>query len=507
MPMADLLQMRDIDKRFGGVHALRGVDFSVGAAEVHALLGENGAGKSTLIKILAGVYAPDGGTIAFDGTEVRMRGPGHARDLGIATIYQEGSLYPDLSVLENLFMGDQPTTRVGTLDWGVMRRRAAEVFDRLGVHLPLTARAGSLSRAQTKLVEIARALLRDARVIIMDEPTAALPSDDVDRLFAIVRDLRDAAVSVIYISHRLEETFEIADRVTVLRDGERIGTNPVGDVDHDELIHMMVGRDLGQLYAHSPHPPGETLLEVRGLTRAGSFEDVSFTVRAGEIVAMAGLVGSGRSEVAQAIFGIDPHDEGEVLLQGEPLPSTPWRVVRAGVALLPEDRTRQGLVLPFPIRHNVTLPILGRVARAGTLIEREERRIADRFIETLHVRTPSSDMSTSKLSGGNQQKVVLAKWLAAAPKLLILDEPTQGVDVGAKTEIHALIDRLASEGIAVLLISSDLEEVLGMADRILVMHRGRIAETLPRGATAESVMRAATGVQAPAGVGEAHHVR
>jgi len=344
-------------------------------------------------------------------------------------------------------------------------------------------------------------------VIIMDEPTAALPSDDVDRLFGIVRDLRAAAVSVIYISHRLEEIFEIADRVTVLRDGERIGTNAVGDVDHDELIRMMVGRSLGQLYAHSPHPPGDELLEVRGLTRAGSFEDVSFTVRAGEIVAMAGLVGSGRSEVAQAIFGIDPHDEGEVLLQGEPLPSTPSRVVRAGVALLPEDRTRQGLVLPFPIRHNVTLPILGRVARAGTLLEREERRIADRFIETLHVRTPSSDMSTSKLSGGNQQKVVLAKWLAAAPKLLILDEPTQGVDVGAKTEIHALIDRLASDGIGVLLISSDLEEVLGMADRILVMHRGRIAETLPRGATAESVMRAATGVQAPAGGGEAHHVR
>ena len=505
--MSDLLHMQGIDKRFGGVHALRRVDFSVRAPEVHALLGENGAGKSTLIKILSGVHPPDEGTIRFDGSDVRLAGPADAQRLGIATIYQEGSLYPDLSVLENLFMGVQPRTRIGSLDWGTMRRRAAEVFERLGVRIPLTARAGSLSRAQTKLVEIARALLRDARIIVMDEPTAALPSDDVERLFGIVRDLREGGVSVIYISHRLEEIFEIADRVTVLRDGERIGTSPVADVDHDELIRMMVGRSLGELYAHTPHEPGEVLLEVRGLTRAGSFEEVSFTVRAGEIVAMAGLVGSGRSEVAQAVFGIDPYDRGEVLLSGSPLPRTPWRVVRAGVALLPEDRTHQGLVLPFPIRHNVTLPILDEVSRGGTIVEDRERRIADDFVERLRVRTPSADTVTDKLSGGNQQKVVLAKWLAAKPKLLILDEPTQGVDVGAKTEIHGLIDRLAGEGIGVLLISSDLEEVLGMADRILVMHRGRIAEELPRGASAEEVMRAATGVRAAHPSTEVPHVR
>ncbi|MDZ7802000.1 MAG: sugar ABC transporter ATP-binding protein [Trueperaceae bacterium] len=507
--MPDLLRMRGIDKRFGGVHALRSVDFTVYSGEVHALLGENGAGKSTLIKILSGVYAPDAGAIHVDAREVHLSAPRDAQELGIATIYQEGSLYPDLSVLENLFMGSQPRTRFGTLDWTEMRRRAREVFERLDVHIPLKARGGALSRAQTKLVEIARALLRDARIIVMDEPTAALPSDDVERLFGIVRELRAAGVAVVYISHRLEEIFRIADRVTVLRDGARIGTSEVSEVDHDALIQMMVGRNLGALYAHEPHPPGRVLLEVRDLRRAGVFDDVSFDVREGEIVAMAGLVGSGRSEVARAIYGIDDYDDGTVRLAGTPLPTTPWRVVKAGVGLLPEDRTLQGLVLPFPIRHNVTLPILDRVSRGGTLVDARERTIADRFVETLRIRTPSSDLSTDTLSGGNQQKVVLAKWLAAEPKLLILDEPTQGVDVGAKTEIHALIDGLAGEGIGVLLISSDLEEVLGMADRILVMHRGRVAKQLDRGATAEAVMRAATGVRAPATTGseESAHVR
>ena len=494
--MADLVTMRGIDKRFGGVHALKRVDFDVAEAEVHALIGENGAGKSTLIKVLAGVHTPDAGTLSFDGQPVHLTGPGHAQQLGVATIYQELSLYPDLSVLENLFMGAQPTTGLGLIDWARMRREARTVFERLGIDIALTRRAGSLSRAQTKLVELARALLRDARIIVMDEPTAALPSDDVDRLFGIVRDLRSAKVSVVYISHRLDEVFRIADRATVLRDGAAVGTSAVVDVDHDDLIRMMVGRELGQRYRHAPHPPGDVLLSVANLSRHGAFEDVSFEVRAGEIVGMAGLVGSGRSEVAQAIFGIDSYDAGTVELEGERLPGTPWQAVARGVGLLPEDRTLQGLVLPFPIRHNVTLPILHRVSDRSVIVAERERSITNRFIDMLRVRAQGPDTITSTLSGGNQQKVVLSKWLASKPKVLILDEPTQGVDVGAKSEIHALIDRLAGEGIGVLLISSELEEILGMSDRILVMHRGRIAARLPRGSDAASVIRAATGVTA-----------
>lgn len=492
--MAELLAMTSIEKRFGGVHALKGVDFKLQRGEVHAVLGENGAGKSTLIKILSGAYQPDEGRIVLDGKPVSVRDPRSAQALGVATIYQEGSLYPDLSVLENLFMGRQPRTRLGTLDWSAMRQQAGEIFGRLQVTLPLTRRAGDLSRAQIKLVEIARALLREARLIVMDEPTAALPADDVERLFDIVRNLRDEGVAVIYISHRLEEIFSIADTVTVLRDGEKIASKPVDEVSHAELIHMMVGRTLRELYPHSVLEPGPPLLEVHNLSRVGVFEDISFTVHAGEVVGMAGLVGSGRSEVARAVFGIDPYHSGSILLEGKPLPAHPWQTVEAGLALLPEDRSHQGLVLPFAVRQNVTLATLKKISTGGILREGEELNVAGRFIQALSIRTPGPQTVTDNLSGGNQQKVVLAKWLAATPRVLILDEPTQGVDVGAKSEIHHLIDKLVKEGIGVLLISSDLEEILGMADRILVMHRGRLASELPRGSSAEDVMRAATGL-------------
>ena len=492
--MPELLEMRGIRKRFGGVVALDGVDFGVDRGQVHALIGENGAGKSTLIKILSGAHQPDEGEILLDGERVTMGSPREAQERGVATIYQEGSLYPDLSILENLFIGHQPRTRLGAVDWGAMRRQTSDVFDRLEIEVPLTSRAGDLSRAQTKLVEIARALLRDARIIIMDEPTAALPGDDVDRLFAIVRELSDEGVAVVYISHRLEEVFEVAERVTVLRDGTRVGESPVHEVDQDWLIEKMVGRSLDQLYPRNLREPGAPVLEVRGLARSGVFEDISFTIREGEVVGLAGLVGSGRSEVARAVFGLDAYDSGSVTLRGKPLPNDPSRAIDRGVALLPEDRTRQGLVLPFSVKDNVTLAVLKDVSDSTFLNRDREVTIADRFIDSLNIRTPSWRTPTEDLSGGNQQKVVLSKWLATEPQLLILDEPTQGVDVGAKSELHQLIDDLVQEDVGVLLISSDLEEVLGMADRILVMHRGQITDELVRGATAEEVMRAATGL-------------
>lgn len=510
------LVLTGIHKHFGGVHALKGVDFSLERGEVHALVGENGAGKSTLIKILSGVHTPDAGQLTLDTRPVDLREPRQAQELGVATIYQESSLYPDLSVLENLFMGHQPRTRLGGLDWARMRREAREVFERLAITVALSARAGSLSRAQNKLLEVARALLRRARILIMDEPTAALPADDVDRLFAIIGSLAEEGVSILYISHRLDEVFRIADRVTVLRDGSRVAGDDVANIDHDWIIRNMVGRSLEQLYPHTPRKPGEPLLEINHLTRNGVFEDISLALRAGEIVGLAGLVGSGRSEVARAIFGIDRFDSGEVKLAGEPVPARPWQAIDAGLALLPEDRTGQGLILPFPLRKNISLAMLPRLHRHGFIDEQQELQLARRFIDSLRIRTPGPHTATRDLSGGNQQKAVLAKWLALAPRVLILDEPTQGVDVGAKAEIHQLIDELVQQGVAILLISSDLEEILGMSDRILVMHAGRLVAELPRGSSAESVMRPATGLgldhigaghNDPAQETEARHVR
>jgi rhamnose transport system ATP-binding protein len=500
------LVLSGIEKHFGGVHALKGVDFDLEQGEVHALVGENGAGKSTLIKILSGVHAPDGGRLALDGRPLEVRGPRQAQELGVATIYQESSLYPDLSVLENLFMGHQPRTRLGTLDWPRMQREAGEVFERLAIRVPPNTRAGSLSRAQNKLVEVARALLRRARIIVMDEPTAALPADDVDRLFEIVAGLSASGVSIVYISHRLDEVFRVADRVTVLRDGSRVASDRVANVDHDWIIRNMVGRTLENLYPHTPREPGRVLLQVRGLTRAGVFEDISLTLREGEIVGLAGLVGSGRSEVARALFGIDRYDSGEVLLEGEPVPTRPWQAVDAGLALLPEDRAGQGLILPFALRKNISLAMLPRLNRRGFIDDRSELELARKFIDSLRIRTPGPHTPTHDLSGGNQQKVVLAKWLALAPRVLILDEPTQGVDVGAKAEIHQLIDELVQQGVAILLISSDLEEILGMSDRVLVMHGGRLVAELPRGSSAEAVMRPATGLGSHAHEGAKQHV-
>ncbi|MBV9998554.1 MAG: sugar ABC transporter ATP-binding protein [Verrucomicrobia bacterium] len=498
-----VLEMRDIAKRFGTVTALDGVGFSLQEGEVHALLGENGAGKSTLVKIIAGAHRPDRGKIVLRGAPIEIRNPHHARKLGIACMYQETSLFPDLSVLENLFLGDAPRTRAGLLDWPEMRRRAARVFDSLGVTLNFSGRLGSMGKAQRQLVEIARALLAEARILIMDEPTAALTERETERLFGLVERLRDGGTAIIFISHRLEEIYRVASRVTVLRDGRLAGSASLGELTQDRLVQLMVGRKVEQLYPRHRREPGEVLLEVRGFSRPPGFRDVSFQVRSGEIVGLAGLVGSGRSEIARAIFGIDRDATGEVIWQGQPLAADPWTTLRRGIALVPEDRGAQGLLPGFSVARNLSLSSFDRIARHGFVSPAAETALAERFIDSMRIKPPRRELPADTLSGGNQQKVVIGRMLAVTPRLLLLDEPTQGIDVGAKAEVHALIDRLVNEGLGVLCISSDLPEVLGMADRILVMHRGRLAAEFPGGVTAETVMHAASGLT----TSDSSHVR
>jgi rhamnose transport system ATP-binding protein len=500
--MPELLEMTDIKKSFGGIQALRGVTFDLAVGEVHALVGENGAGKSTLIKILSGAHLPDEGEIRMDGQAVRIRNPKDAQQLGIATIYQETSLYPDLSVLENIFMGRQLKTRLGTLDWQGMRQKAQALLEEMGIDLPLTARLGDLGKARAQLVEIVKALSQQARVLIMDEPSAALTPGDVERLFQVIKKLQASGVAIIYISHRLEEIFGVADRVTVLRDGQSVGSSAVAGVSQDWLITHMVGRSLSRLYPRTLRAPGKPLLEVSGLTRFGVFSNISFSVREGEIVGLAGLVGSGRSEVVRAIFGVDSYDKGKVLFNDKPLPREPAETVKAGLALLPEDRAHQGLILPLSIQRNLALAMLPKLQSFGFVQENREEALGQKFIKVLQIRPSQPDLPAGNLSGGNQQKIVLGKWLATEPTVLILDEPTQGVDVGTKAEVHRLVDGLVQQGLGILLISSDMPEVLGMADRILVMHQGRISAELARGASAEEVMRAAAGLEV-----EVSHVR
>jgi len=498
--MRAILCLENIHKSFGGVQALKGVDFELYPGEIHAVVGENGAGKSTLIKIISGVHSPDIGKIIFENREVAIENPRIAQALGIATVYQEPNLYPDLSVLENLFSG-RLLKRGFLLDWEKMRQRAKEVLSLLDVDLVLQAPLKRLSRAQTQLVQIARALLAQARVFILDEATAALSPEETKRLFEILERLRSQGVGIIYISHRLEEIFRLADRVTVLRDGEVVGRAKVRDISVNRLVQLMVGREIRDLYPRTPRTPGRTLLEVRNLSRRGVFEEISFEVKEGEIVALAGLVGSGRSEVARAIYGLDARDKGQISLEGQQIPPRPWDALRAGLILLPEDRTRQGGILSFPISWNIGFSIIDYLRNRWTIDERREHCLAKEMIQLLDIRPPKPELSLGSLSGGNQQKVVLGRCLLVRPKVLILDEPTQGVDVGAKAEIHRLMDRLVGEGMGILLISSDLPEVLGMADRILVMHRGRLVAHLPRGSSPEDIIKAATGLA------EAPHVR
>lgn len=492
-----VLQVQGVHKRFPGVHALKGVDFEVYPGEIHALLGENGAGKSTLIKIMSGVYTPDEGEVRFEGNVVSFANPKDAQRLGIDTIHQELSLYPELSVAENIFIGHAPIRRIGPLriiDWQQMRRRARELLAELDVHdLDVSRKVGTLNVGNRQRVEIAKALSLNARLLIMDEPTAALTEADVEKLFAITRLLKARGVGIIYISHKLAEIFELADRVSVLRDGQYIGTRQVAETTEGELITMMVGRTIDNLFPKQPATIGEVVLEVRHLNREPYTRDVSFTLRAGEIVGMAGLVGSGRSETAQVIFGITPPQSGEIYLSGKRLSiQQPADAVRNGIAYVPEDRGTQGLIRQMTIQENSSLAVLKTLSRYGIIRFPAEEQLARRTISQFGIRAFGPQQVVAKLSGGNQQKVVLGKWLASEPKVLIMDEPTRGVDVGAKSEIHRLMSQLAAErGLAILMISSELPEILGMSDRVLVMRAGRLVASFTRSEATQEAIAAA----------------
>ena len=492
-----LLKLSRINKHFPGVHALKDAQFDVRRGEVHALLGENGAGKSTLIKIVSGVYPPDTGEMTLDGRNVHFTNPREAQQAGIATIYQELGLYPELSVAENIFMGHAPTKNRGffrTIDWHRMEARAEDLLAELNIHdLDVQTKVGRLNVGNRQRVEIAKALSLNARILIMDEPTAALSENDVEQLFSIVRRLRQRGLSIIYISHRLHEVFELADRVTVLRDGEYIGAQAVKDTTESRLISMMVGRVIDKLFPKQNAKIGEVVLEVRHLNRPPLTRDISFKVHAGEIVGLAGLVGSGRSETAQVIFGVLPAESGEIVLDGKPVEiQRPSQAVQYGIGYVPEDRGHQGLVREMTLRENTSMAVLESVSNHTFIHRAKERLLAKRSIDQLGIRTTGPEQIANKLSGGNQQKVVVSKWLASSPRLLIMDEPTRGVDVGAKSEIHRLMSQLAAEeGLAILMISSELPEILGMSDRVLVMREGQlVAEFTREEATQELIVTA-----------------
>jgi len=495
-PPDPMLSLEHAEKSFGAVHALEDGVVDLYAGEVHGLVGENGAGKSTLVKILAGVHRPDAGRLVLDGEEAIFDNAKQSQAAGIAIIFQEPTLFPDLTVAENIFVGQQPLKRFHRIDGRRMRREAAAVFEQLGVRLDPDRVARGLSIADQQLVEIAKALTANARVIVMDEPTAALTTTEVERLFGIVEALRSHGSAVLFVSHRLEEIFAICSRVTVMRDGRHVLTKPASELTIQSVIRAMVGRDMDALFPKVAAEPGKVVLEVDRLTREGVFTDVSFQVRSGEIVALAGLVGAGRTEVARAIFGIDRWDAGTVEVDGKRLPpGSPAAAMSAGVGLVPEDRRQQGLVMDFSIERNIALASLDRVRRVGLIPRGAERRFAKDWALRLQLKYGRLTNPAWTLSGGNQQKAVLAKWLARRPALLIVDEPTRGIDVATKAEVHRLLSELAAQGVAVLMISSELPEVLGMADRILVLFEGRVMREFTRAdASEDAIMHAATGI-------------
>lgn len=507
MPESPVLQMLGIRKSFPGVQALDGVDLEVRPGEVMALVGENGAGKSTLIKILAGAHHADEGEIYIKGQAVKIPSPYAAQALGVAVIYQELNLAESVSIAENIFVGREYRNRFGFVDFKAMNEHASEWLDALHINIDPRTQLRKLGIARKQMVEIAKALSLDASIIVMDEPTSSLPTatskptdlNEVEVLLDLILKLRDRGKAVIYISHRMGEIFRISDRITVLRDGKLVGVRETAKTNPDEIVSMMVGRKLEDLYGHPEMPViGEKVLEVRGLNQAGRLHDISFDVRAGEILGVAGLVGAGRSETARATFGADPRDYGEILVEGKPVSiNSPMDAIRAGVGFLPEDRKLQGLFLGMAIRLNVTAADLGEISRSGFLQFNKERELSSKFVRQLKIKTPSIEQKARNLSGGNQQKVVIAKWLMVRPKVLILDEPTRGVDVGAKMEIYNLMHEMARQGMAVIMISSELPEILGMSDRILVLREGRAMGILPRaGASEEQIMTLATGVKA-----------
>ena len=487
-----LLNVEGAYKRFGGVHALSGASLVVNEGEIVGLLGENGAGKSTLVKTLAGLHSLDAGTVTISGRPFVQGNPRAAREQGVAVIYQEPSLFPDLSLAENVFVGRQPTSG-GRVNWNAMVADTRELFGGLGIDLDPLRPARGLSIADQQMVEIVKALSIDATLIIMDEPSAALSSAEVAQLMAVARRLKSQGRGVVYISHRLDEVQELCDSVTVMRDGATVATAAVAEIDTAQIVRWMVGREITEMFPKLDAEVGSVVLTVDGLTRDGVFHDISFEVRQGEIVALAGLVGAGRSEVVRAIFGIDRHDAGTVTMAGRPLANgSPAAAMSAGIALVPEDRRLQGLFMPAAISRNIAMTVLARLRSRLLLRNISERRVAVDWASRLRLKYADIEDPVERLSGGNQQKVVLAKWLATDPVLLIVDEPTRGIDVGTKAEVHRLLSEQAVAGLAVLMVSSDLPEVLGMADRILVMREGRLVAEIARAdATQESVMTAA----------------
>jgi rhamnose transport system ATP-binding protein len=490
-----VLAMRGISKRFGATRALDGVSLDLQRGEVHALVGENGAGKSTLIKVMTGVHRPDEGTVLADGEPVTLHNAADAQARGIAAIFQEPLIFPDLSVAENIFIGHRDQGRV--LHWKRMCADATEILARLDVHIDPRLPASGLPVAAQQAIEIAKAISLDVRVLIMDEPTAALSAHEVERLFRQVRRLRDEGVAVLFISHRLDEVFELADRISVFRDGRHIATHARDDVTRSELIAAMVGRQVSDFYARHDHEIGDVVLRVRDLGRTGVFSGISFDVHAGEVLGLAGLVGAGRTDVALALFGVAPAEVGTIELDGTAVECrTPRQALDHGIAYLSEDRRHVGLSLPQSITANITLPSLARYApRLGLVDRRAEREAAEGFRTRLRIRTPGLNQAVGLLSGGNQQKTMLARWLNTEPRVMILDEPTRGIDVGAKADVHGIIDELARAGLAIVLISSDLPEVLAVSDRVLVMREGAPTGLFDRAdATQERVMTAAVGV-------------
>jgi rhamnose transport system ATP-binding protein len=489
------LSLRHAAKAFGAVQAIVDGSIDLYGGEVHGLVGENGAGKSTLVKILAGVHRPDSGELLVGNVPTVLHSPAAARDAGIAVIYQEPTLFPDLTAAENIFMGRQPLRRGRRIDARRMREQARDLFDRLGVRLDPGRICRGLSIADQQIIEIAKALSLQAKIIVMDEPTAALSAAEVNRLFDVARTLRASGAAVLFISHRLEEVFEICQRVTVMRDGRQVLARELAGLTADDLVRAMVGRKLDERVAGGRAAPGEMVLKVERLTREGVFTDISFAVRAGEIVALSGLVGSGRSEVARAIFGIDGYDAGAVTVRSRPLrKSSPTSAMAAGVGFVPEDRRQQGLVMDMSVQQNMALASLGKLRHAGLISGKSERDFAADWALKLRIKFGRLTDPVSQLSGGNQQKVVLAKWLGRNPRLLIVDEPTRGIDIATKAEVHRLLSELAGNGVAILMISSELPEVLRVGDRILVMREGRLVGEYARSdASEEKIMSAATG--------------
>ena len=486
-----VLELRGISKRFPGVVALDTVQFDLRAGEVHVLVGENGAGKSTLVKIFSGIYQSDEGEILLDGKRVVLPDPHTAQAMGISTVHQELNLVPHLDVGQNMYLGREPLRGAGVVDWPALYRGASVQLAALGMSFDPHTKVRRLGVAMQQMTELAKALVAEARVFILDEPTAAITAEEANQLFRIVARLRDQGAAIIFISHHLEDATRIGDRVTVLRDGKYVATLAMAETTPRDLIRLMVGRELTQQFPSRPHNPGPVALQVTNLSRKGVLEDISFEVRRGEVVGVAGLVGAGRTEVARAIFGIDRHDSGQIEIHGRAVRiANPCQAIRNRLALLPEDRKQQGLVLPLSVADNIAMAAPERLPSPPGLVPPARRiRVANRFIQALRIRTPGSSQKVVNLSGGNQQKVVLAKWLLTEADIFFFDEPTRGIDVGAKVEVYRLMNELLQRGAAIVMISSELPEVLGMSDRILVMRQGRIvAELEARAATQEGIM-------------------